>query len=230
MHSLVKSLNTFNLHAQECVKCKGSLQKSWILDSGASLHFSPYKREFIQFEEVADSPSVNTAAANAPLQIKGKGTILLDHYVEKNGQRIPITTRIYPVHYVPGMSIRLLSMGTFLRHNQEVVGTKKCMTFYGLPTHKPLLSAYPNHYLETIFWVSPPETALIAKVSTIYLVDYDVWHKHFGHPSKDVLRRAKELKDFPNDLKFPEHPGVCRGCAEGKLHSKSFPESNSRAR
>ena len=84
--------------------------------------------------------------------------------------------------------------------------------------------------MSTIFWVIPPDAALIAKISTIHMVDYDVWRKHFGHPSKDVLRRAKELKNFPSDLRFPEHPHLCRGCAEGKLHSKSFPESISQAR
>jgi transposase InsO family protein len=60
-------------------------------------------------------------------------------------------------------------------------------------------------------------------------MDYDIWHKRLGHPSQAVLRRAKELKDFLNDLVFPEHSPLCRGCAEGKLHSKSFPESDSRA-
>jgi hypothetical protein len=44
-----------------------------------------------------------------------------------------------------------------------------------------------------------------------------------------VLQCAKELKDFPTDLVFPEHSPLCRGCAEGKLHSKSFPESDSQA-
>ena len=44
-----------------------------------------------------------------------------------------------------------------------------------------------------------------------------------------MLKHAKELKDFPRDLVFPEHSQLCKGCAEGKMHSKSFPESNSQA-
>ena len=44
-----------------------------------------------------------------------------------------------------------------------------------------------------------------------------------------MLKHAKELKDFSRDLVFPEHSPFCQGCAEGKLHSKSFPESNSQA-
>jgi hypothetical protein len=227
MYSLVNSLNQFALHSQNCKICEQHT-KGWILDSGASVHFTPTKSDFIQYEEVKDGPTVKTAAA--PLQIKGQGTVLLDHYVERNGQRIVKTTRIYPVCFVPGMSIRLLSMGLFLNNKQEVRGTSKSLSFSDLVSHQRLLSAYPLQPLDTIFWVVPPEPALIAKISTIYMVDYDVWHKRFGHPSKDVLRHAKELKNFPGDLPFPEHSPLCRGCAEGKLHSKSFPESDSRAR
>jgi len=43
-----------------------------------------------------------------------------------------------------------------------------------------------------------------------------------------VLKSAKELKDFPNNFVFPEHPPLCRDCDEGKMHSKSYPDSNSR--
>src|SRR3979411_2218630 len=121
------------------------------------------------------------------------------------------------IHHVPGMSIRLLFLGSFLRLKQEVRGTYKSISFSDIITHKQLLTAYPHHVMSTIFWVIPPDAALIAKISTIHMVDYNVWHKHFGHPSKDVLHRAKELKNFPSDLRFPEHPRLCRGCAEGKL-------------
>ena len=68
------------------------------------------------------------------------------------------------------------------------------------------MSAYLQQPHDTIFWVVPQEEALHA---TIFSVNYDVWHKHLGHPSKDVLKHAKELKNFPSDLEFPEHPPLC---------------------
>jgi hypothetical protein len=78
-------------------------------------------------------------------------------------------------------------MGSFLQNKQEVCGSVKCMTFHDALTLKPLLSAYPQNPRDTIFWVIPQKIneALIA---TIYKVDYDVWHKRLGHPSKDMLR------------------------------------------
>jgi len=139
-----------------------------------------------------------------------------------------LSLTVYPVMYIPGLSAKLLSMGCFLQERQEVHGNLKQITFHDTITRKPLLSVYPQSPWDTIFWVLPQEIKK-ASIATIYKVDYKIWHKRLGHPSKDVLKRAKELKDFPNDLVFPEHPPLCRGCAEGKMHSKSFPESDSRA-
>ena len=227
LHALINSLNNIELHTQKCEKCKRNIEKAWILESGASQHFTSMKSDFIDFEIVKNAGEVRTAAAKSILRIEGKGTILLTHFVENQGTRSVKTTRIYPVLYIPGLSVKLLSMGSFLTDHQEIRGNAQCMTFYDATTHKPLLSAYPQNPRDTIFWVVPQK--LIASIATIFKVDYDIWHKRLGHPSKDVLQQAKELKDFPTDLVFPEHSPLCRGCAEGKLHSKSFPESSSRA-
>ncbi len=93
---------------------------------------------------------------------------------------------------------------------------------------KPILAAYLQQPGDTIYWiVSPQEQMIHSSAFMVYKVNYDVWHKCFGHPSKEDLCQAKGLKHFPNDLTIPEHPPLCRGCAEGKMHSKSFPESQS---
>ena len=49
---LVNSLNTIELHTQNCEKCKqlAYSQKAWILNSGASQHFTNTKEDFIDFE------------------------------------------------------------------------------------------------------------------------------------------------------------------------------------
>jgi transposase InsO family protein len=228
--ALVNSLNKIELHTQKCERCKEriSRQKAWILDSGASQHFTSTKVDFIDFEIIKNAPEVNTASAKAVLRVEGQGSILLSHFVENKGTRVVKTTRIYPVLYIPGLSVKLLSVGSFLHNKQEIHGNARCISFHDEMTLKPLLSAYPQNPMDTIFWVVPQEIN-VASNATIYKVDYDIWHKRLGHPSKDVLKRARDLKDFPNDLVFPEHSPICRGCAEGKLHSKSFPESNSRA-
>jgi transposase InsO family protein len=55
-------------------------------------------------------------------------------------------------------------------------------------------------------------------------------HKHFRHPSREVLEKAKgNTKNFPKDLAIPKKTPLCRGCAEGKMSSKSFPSSQTHA-
>ena len=50
-----------------------------------------------------------------------------------------------------------------------------------------------------------------------------------GHPSLEILKKAPEnLKGFPKDLKFESKEPVCPGCAQGKMHAKSYPQSNKR--
>ena len=77
------------------------------------------------------------------------------------------------------------------------------------------------------------KTALLASVSTIYAVNYDLMHRRMGHPSRDVLRQATHYtKNFPKEIQFPAGPSnqlICRGCAEGKMHLQLFVDSVSQA-
>jgi transposase InsO family protein len=65
----------------------------------------------------------------------------------------------------------------------------------------------------------------------VYQVDYDLMHRHLGHPSKEVLRHTKEnTKGFPKGIKFPTTTGVCPGCAQGKMPAALHPTSTTRAK
>jgi transposase InsO family protein len=56
-------------------------------------------------------------------------------------------------------------------------------------------------------------------------------HRRLGHPSKEVLRHAKDhTKGFPNGIKIPNtSDDVCPGCVQGKMPSASHPPSITRA-
>jgi len=69
---------------------------------------------------VTNAPEVKTAAANAVLRVEGKGAILQSHFVENRSIRTKKLMHIYPVLYIPGLSVKLLSMGVFLHDKQEV--------------------------------------------------------------------------------------------------------------
>ena len=61
-------------------------------------------------------------------------------------------------------------------------------------------------------------------------MDYDLMHRRFGHPSKDVLKHAQShTKGFPT-ISFDKETFICSGCAQGKMFSLSFPTSNKHAK
>jgi len=64
---------------------------------------------------------------------------------------------------------------------------------------------------------------------TMYVADYWTWHKHLGHMSEQAFRQLMDnTKDFPC-VKIPKSTPVCPSCAQGKMASKPFPDSQSRA-
>jgi hypothetical protein len=69
---------------------------------------------------------------------------------------------------------------------------------------QPTLTCKPISFSQNIYWLNTSVTGVRVKASlfnTIYSVDYNLLHKHLGHPSKDVLSNAKsKMKGFPQDL------------------------------
>ena len=227
--------NKFFDHCKECERCKRRLSgyQDWIMDSGASKHFTAEMSDFTEYTPIKDGPILQTAAKKTPLQIAGEGTIFLSHtVVDSKGRSREQVSRFYPVYYVPGMSGRLLSMGELLVNGYTVHGNADYMDFHKGSSRNPALRVVPHMPGQTIYWLhakSASRSALVTK-SSINSDTYDMWHKRFGHPSKQVLQKAqRQVNNFPQNLTFPEKVPVCRGCAEGKMHSRSFPESLSRA-
>jgi hypothetical protein len=98
--------------SHEC-ECKPKKTKEWIIDSGALSHFINKMEDFIDYEEFKQMNFVYTANSGAQ-QIMGKGTVII---VLSTG----VVARIHPVNYVPSLSCKLLSLGTFCQ------GCKACL-------------------------------------------------------------------------------------------------------
>ena len=235
LRTICNSINKYNVHASSCEKCKENKLKmkdcQWIMDSGASKHFTPWLNDFAEFRPY-NGPILSTAAKSTPLQIKGEGTVFLSHTVkDRTGNKKEVITRFYPVYHVPGMSIRLMSLGELLLNSCEVRGNADLLYFLRENRRFPSLSVEPHLPRQTIFWLHGSITDQSALMTnTIDSGDYDLWHQRLGHPSKRVLFEAqKHVKDFPKGILFPNKEPLCRGCAEGKMHSRSFPESQTRA-
>ena len=83
-----------------------------MLDSGASFHFSGDINDFVDYTQMEKVP---LKTANSSATIEGKGTIIL---ALSTGEKV----RIYPVYYVPSLTCKLLSLGTFLQDGFQAIG------------------------------------------------------------------------------------------------------------
>ena len=180
----------------------------FIGDSGASATFTPYLSDFTEYHELTTKLKAWTANKGIPLSIKGSGTVFMKHEIEKGKH---ITIRMNPVFYIPGLSMRLMSIGEWLQQGCILKGTKLKMAIQ--QGALPALTLYPKGTGETIYWLKATfihDTKALVSLSTVFHVDSDLMHRWMGHPSDEVLRQAKNHTDkFLQDLIFNQDRPIC---------------------
>ena len=193
--------NKICLHCSHGCDCKTDNTKDWLIDSGASEHFTYDINNFVDYEELKNHLSVRTA--NSTAEVRGRGTVIL---VLTTGDII----RISPVYHVPTLTCQLLAMGKFLQSGYTSTGNKDTIRI--MKGSKPFLTfklAYQKSSLYIIKSYVPNETDIHMALNTIYGVDFD---RRLAHPSKEVLLKArKHLKDFP-EIEFPKEEHLCPRC------------------
>jgi hypothetical protein len=161
-------------------------------DSSASNCFMHMQSDLSEFEVLNDDELVvRTASKTNSLKIKGKGAWIITHEVTHRGQKRSITSRLYPVYYLPGLTHRLMSVGNLLNDGLKLEGSSSSLEFSrGTSSTKWLLLQFkPYCPGQNIYWLSARLTSrhAILAMSSINTVDYDIMHRRFAHPSKDVL-------------------------------------------
>ncbi len=205
IHGCVNSLNkctqscAHDVEITKCTKCKGKQRQNgtarWLLDLGASLHFTCSMDDFIKYEVIKMPILVKTASQ--PIHIKGKGTVLIQHKVTHNGHTGQHVTCLYPMFYIPEITGRILSIGEFLQQGLHIYGDVQSMVLHRTASSLPLIQCVPTFPGHTIYWLDLHITDMSVS-PTVYTVDYTLMHKCFGHPSKDVLCHTKnQTKCFP---------------------------------
>src|SRR6266545_5019632 len=171
-----------------CLQCKSLSprlrQPSWMLDSGASNHFTPLMSDFITYSPFPSPERVGTAANS--LSLPGSGTVLIEYEVEDKGKVYLKTLRLQDVMYVPKLMQCILSLGQFLKEGMCVYGNDTMITLLIPGNNIPVMQCVPQTHLGTIYWLM----AKLAKKGTLHNIfkeDYDLMHQCFGHPSKEVL-------------------------------------------
>ena len=180
---------------------KGEIE--FIGDSGASATFTNNLNDFSEYKELDEIFEARTANKGAPLAIKGRGMVFLEHHLDDSKDVVQI--RLSPVLYVPKLDMRLLSLGEWLQQGCVLRGTKhKLAIMQGSQTSLTLYPRQPGSTIYTMIAKLVYKTALLASVSTIYAVDYDLIHWRMGHPFRDVLHQATHhTENFPKEIQFP---------------------------
>ena len=112
--------------------------------------------------------------------------------------------------------------------NYKVTGDKKGISLIG-KADRLWFGADPEDEHGVIFGIRSISTIRSSYIASMSKVNYDIMHQRFGHPSKEVLQRArKHTQCFP-DIHFPTEDCVCPGCALGKMPNWAFPENERRA-
>jgi transposase InsO family protein len=211
-------------HREECKTCKHHDSGEWIMDSGASLYFTGFEEDFsaIEYGDFGE-----TETANGITKITAKGTVFIKHLIElEDGSEYEKVSKLEPVFYLPKLSVRLMSMGTLLQQGLEVIGSSSRMIFRDKSTNKVEMTCTPHHDGQTIYWV---KSKILKPKHAMANIKLDELHRRMGHPSEEVLKHMpRQTKGF-DKLIMPKERSVCPGCAQGKMHSKPYPESQKRA-
>jgi hypothetical protein len=92
----------------KCVKCKTHKNQDKIeimADSGASNCFMHTQSNLSEFKVLDDNELVvKTASKTNSLKIKGKGAWIITHEVTHRGKKQSVTSCLYPVYYLPGLT------------------------------------------------------------------------------------------------------------------------------
>ena len=85
--------------------------------------------------------------------------------------------RIYPVYYVPSLTYKLLSLGTFLQKGLLCTGTSREIQV--IKDSYPFLSFRPRTPTDSIYVIRSLAAKTAEKystINTIYKVDYEIIH------------------------------------------------------
>jgi GAG-pre-integrase domain len=120
-----------------------------------------------------------------------------------------------------------MSVGHLLNDGLKLEGSYLSLEFSAgtSSTQRLLLQFKPYCPGQNIYWLSARLTSRHAMLalSSVFTVDYNIMHRRFAHPNKDVLRHAsRNTQNLPSNMLFLSTDPVCQGCAEGKMTRSSF--------
>ena len=192
----------------------------WLLDSDTSRHFTSDLRDFASYQELKHKHYAKMA--NGIVEIAGIGMVLLWCLDHNTGDEKVV--KLTQVLHMPGATVRLISMGEMLLCIYKVAGDRKGISLIG-KADQLWFGMDPEDECGVIFGIRSIPTIRSNYIASMSKVNYDIMHRRFGHPLKEVLRCARKHTQRFLDIHFQTEDCVCPGCALGKMPNQAFPEN-----
>jgi len=198
--------------------CKGkevlygrSYNDEWFLDSGTSVYFTSFESDFVSMTQ-ENYGHVEIANSKAPLFMVAVGTVLIEHEIidPKNRTTRTAISKLWPVYYIPSMTMYLLSTRQLLQSGLSIEDTMDGLTFCDL-SGDVVLSTLPNLW-ESIQVV---RTCIIKNniLNPISLVTrhlyYETIHCQLGHIFDEAMRHISDNVEGIKKICFPNKKHIC---------------------
>jgi len=214
-------------HTHNKCNCR-TLNRDWMLDSGATVHLSPYMADFIDYTPALIKGNVHTAEGPTDLIVEESGMVLIQHVFHYQGKPHKELLWLQEVLYIPGVIAHFTSLVHLLKEGLHIYGDAAGMNLFTRENNSvPLICAEPWDS-EMLFWLKAEQISLNG-VESIYSIDYDLLHRHLGHPSKDMQKQTQWHTAGLPDVKLPCKMPICPGCVLGKMSQQPFPHSGKHA-
>jgi len=106
-------------HTHNKCNCR-TLNRDWMLDSGATVHISPYMMDFIDYVPALVKRHVHTAEGPMDLIVEGSRMVLIQHVFHYKGKSHKELLRLQEVLYIPGVIARFTSLVRLLKEGLHV--------------------------------------------------------------------------------------------------------------
>jgi hypothetical protein len=194
-------------------------KNGWLVDSGASHHFTP---DITDFDTLEDDDTEVSLGDGSLVKITQKGTVKL----RVEGIDLTLTN----VKYMPKCKICILSPGSLIEKGARAV-------FYngGVDIFLDKRCIAQGQQIGSLYWVFM-QPHLNLSVDTRVLAasaNLETWHQRMGHLSYETVKaidNAEPLSVYGLKLHgLQKDDTPCHGCQLGKSHRLPFPTSSKRA-
>eukprot|EP00253_Pinus_taeda_P024331 PITA_24331 len=185
----------------------------WLIDSGASRHFTGYKEVLHNLVEKETNLEI-VLGDDMKYPVKGVGNVSL----ELNQGN---TIHLQDVLYVPDLKKNLVSISAMEDKGYKVTfGDGKVRIWKNNVKYSFSL----GFRVDSLYQVSGSPLGVMSCDTTL---QSKLWHRRFAHLQYRALPNVRQMVTGMPEFQV-EKEGVCLGCAEGKLKRGPFPSSQRR--